>query len=266
MTYQLITCHNAHAFTPGRNGQCVKYIVIHWWDDPAKHPSFEGVIRWFESPAAGTSAHYVAEAGRVACLVAESDTAYHAGNWDTNCQSIGIECNPRASQADLETIRELIDDLHTRYPAAQIICHSDVIPTGCPGVYRNHLNYLRKGGTPTPQAPNRPGLKVDGWCGRFTVTAWQKALGTPADGVISSQPAQYREHFPAFVDCIEWATTPQGSTMVAALQRKLNLTPTGIFDPHTIATLQKHLGVTTDGYAGYQTVTALQKRLNQGTL
>lgn len=94
----------AACFTPGRGGNRITTIVIHHWDDPAKNPTFDGTVGWFVSGRGRNSAHYVVEAGRVTRLVAESDTAWHAGNWPVNQTSIGIECNPRASEADKQTI------------------------------------------------------------------------------------------------------------------------------------------------------------------
>lgn len=265
MSYNLITHHNAAAFTIGREGHSIRFIIIHHWDDPARAPRFEGVLAWFKNPAAGTSAHYVVEAGRVACMVAESDTAYHAGNWTMNLESIGIECNPRCSTEDLATVKELVADLLTRYPGAQIIGHQDVIATGCPGRYYAHLDYLR-GARPAPASASPARLSEDGIIGSATIRALQKRLGTPQDGVISSQAASNMEYVPAAGNGWEWVpdTAAQGSTLVAALQRLLGTDPDGIIGRVTITALQKRLGVTQDGYAGAQTAKALQNRLNQG--
>jgi N-acetyl-anhydromuramyl-L-alanine amidase AmpD len=47
---------------------------------------------WFANPAAGVSAHYgISEDGEVVQYVDEGNTAHHAGNWDINQRSIGIE-------------------------------------------------------------------------------------------------------------------------------------------------------------------------------
>lgn len=267
MSYQLLTHHNAACYSPGREGRSILYIIVHHWDDPARRPTFDGVIAWFKNRMSGVSAHYVVEAGRVACLVNESDTAYHAGNWAMNTQSIGIECNPRCSSGDLATVRELIADLQKRYPGAKVITHRDVVPTSCPGEYARHIDYLRTGGTPAPKpkTSNRPAIAVDGIVGRQTVTAWQRLMGTPADGVISSQYSGNREYFPAFnADCIQWENDPDGSTFIAALQKRLGVTADGVAGPVTITALQKRLGVTADGYFGAQTARALQRKINEG--
>jgi N-acetylmuramoyl-L-alanine amidase len=65
----------------------VRKIVIH-----VAEGSYSGTIRWFENCAAQASAHYVvSREGRVAQCVRNEDIAWHAGWWDTNTHSIGIE-------------------------------------------------------------------------------------------------------------------------------------------------------------------------------
>lgn len=115
MAYQDITCYDSPNYTPGRGGTQVNVIVIHWWNSPDRNPGFEGAIRTLCNPAVGTSAHCVAEAGRVAWIVNAADTAWHAGDYSVNKRSIGIECNPRMSSADLETIAELIANIRRDY-------------------------------------------------------------------------------------------------------------------------------------------------------
>ena len=66
----------------------IKYIVIH-----TTQGSYAGAISWFQNPAANVSAHYVIRSadGQITQTVREEDVAWHAGNWDYNLQSIGIE-------------------------------------------------------------------------------------------------------------------------------------------------------------------------------
>lgn len=168
MAYDYITQYNARSYTPGREGCAIDTIVVHHWDDPEKNPKFEGVLNWFCN-SAPTSAHYVVEAGRVACLVSCADTAYHAGNWNMNLRSIGIECNPRASEEDKATVGELIANLQATYGNLQIIGHKDVKNTGCPGRYYPPTQilapYIKQGGgavasQPTP-APSTGGTDIN---------------------------------------------------------------------------------------------------------
>ena len=155
MSYQLLTDRTAPCYTKGRGGNRIKYIVIHHWDDPAKKPSFDGVVSWFGSGRGNNSAHYVVEAGRVARMVSESDTAWHAGNWAYNQQSIGIECNPRNTDADRRTIGQLINDIQARHGKLTIIGHKDCSSTSCPGNYYPPARVLapyigNPGGAPAP--------------------------------------------------------------------------------------------------------------------
>jgi hypothetical protein len=65
----------------------VRKIVIH-----VAEGSYSGTISWFENCAAKASAHYVVSSkGRIAQCVPDEDIAWHAGWWDTNTHSIGIE-------------------------------------------------------------------------------------------------------------------------------------------------------------------------------
>ena len=65
----------------------VRKIVIH-----VAEGSYSGTISWLENCAAQASAHYVvSREGRVAQCVRNEDVAWHAGWWDTNRHSIGIE-------------------------------------------------------------------------------------------------------------------------------------------------------------------------------
>jgi len=80
------TAHPAN-YTKGRQGHRPNLILIHVADG-----TFEGTIAWFRNPASSVSAHYViSTAGEIAQCVDEGDTGWHAGNWNANLASIGIE-------------------------------------------------------------------------------------------------------------------------------------------------------------------------------
>ncbi len=63
-------------------------IVIHDIEGSAM-----GAVNWFQNPKARVSAHYVVDAvdGKVWQQVLEKDIGWHAGNWDVNTRSVGIE-------------------------------------------------------------------------------------------------------------------------------------------------------------------------------
>jgi len=75
-------------FTPAhRSVQSIDRIVVH-----VTEGSFWGSVRWLRNPRAHASSHYiVSRNGRIIQLVHLSDIAWHAGNWPTNEQSVGIE-------------------------------------------------------------------------------------------------------------------------------------------------------------------------------
>ena len=135
MSYTLETSIRATAFTRGRAGNSIQYIIIHHWGDPAQNPQFDSIVSYFARGGNKTSAHYIVEAGRVAQMVSDSDTSYAAGNWVMNLKSINLECNPRASDEDKKTVCELIANLRAVHGNIPIIGHQDVVPTDCPGRY-----------------------------------------------------------------------------------------------------------------------------------
>jgi N-acetyl-anhydromuramyl-L-alanine amidase AmpD len=80
----------ATQFWKGREGHKVDKVLIH----VAQSSTLSGVESWFGTPGNGckTSAHYIiGQAGEIVQCVSEADTAYHAGDWQWNLTSIGIE-------------------------------------------------------------------------------------------------------------------------------------------------------------------------------
>ncbi|MGQ4347631.1 N-acetylmuramoyl-L-alanine amidase [Streptomyces sp. SAS_275] len=64
------------------------YVIIH-----VTQATYADTLSIFRNPAKKVSAHYVVRAadGHVAQCVREHNVAWHAGNWDYNTRSIGIE-------------------------------------------------------------------------------------------------------------------------------------------------------------------------------
>lgn len=199
MSYDGITRYDSPNYTSGRP-YGIKFIVIHWWGDPNTHPTFEGVIKTLCDPARGASAHYVAEAGRVACIVDPDDRSWNAGDGvgvgsKGNDMGIGIECNPRQSDGDYETIAELIRDLRAAYGDLPLIRHRDCSATQCPGSYDlDRLDRLARGlVSPSNPVPVQSAtqsvtkLEVDGSWGPLTMRRAQEVAGTSVDGVMSGQ-------------------------------------------------------------------------------
>lgn len=127
-------------FMAGRNGNRVSLIVLH-----TTVGTMDATIATFQNPGRLASAHYVVGLdGRLVQMVKESDTAYHAGDWNVNLTSIGIEHvddgnynGPRTPEL-YATSSTLVGELCTRYSIprdrSHIRKHSEVsdAPTGCP--------------------------------------------------------------------------------------------------------------------------------------
>ncbi len=66
----------------------VEMVVIH-----VTQETFADTISLFQDPAHAACAHYVTRSsdGYIDQMVREKDIAWHAGNWDYNTRSIGIE-------------------------------------------------------------------------------------------------------------------------------------------------------------------------------
>lgn len=123
----------------------------------------------------------------------------------------------------------------------------------------------------TPLPPRNSGdLLIDGSWGSATTRRLQKVLGTPVDGIVSSQPVEWRSENPGLTTGWRWVNHPLGSKVITALQDALELPHgqrDGLVGPYTIRALQRHLGMkTVDGHLSRQsrTIMALQERLNNG--
>ena len=141
-TYEFITQYDSPNYTPGTSVKAVfghpreiNGFTYHWWGDPSNHPTFEGVVSWLCRSGGNTSAHYVVEDGRVACIVSPYDAAWHSGNALGNATTLGIECNPRALDGDYTTIAQFSSQLIDAFGDQLKYKHSDWQATQCPGVY-----------------------------------------------------------------------------------------------------------------------------------
>lgn len=179
-----------------------KYIIIHHWDALENHPMFGGTISWLcnGNRSDPTSAHFVAEEGRVACLVDLSNAAWHAGDRWYNEHSIGIECNPRCSKGDMQTVAILIAGLWKVYGKLPVIGHKDVVATGCPGRWYSELAQLTAmaeaaySGASAPKPEDKPAAEIKvgsvvkirsgaKWFGGEEIPAWVMAKSWPVSDI-----------------------------------------------------------------------------------
>ena len=125
-------------YAAGREGAAVELIVDHW-----TVVMFEGAVRRFKDPTSILSAHYViGQDGRIAQLVSEDDTAYHAGNYAVNLRSIGIEHEAGPAMAPTDALYAASAQLHleianrhglTLAAGRTVVPHGAIVPTECPG-------------------------------------------------------------------------------------------------------------------------------------
>lgn len=118
-------------------------IAIHHWNGVEYNPTFDATSSHLSRAGGNTSAHFVVQAGRVACLVSPDNAAWHAGSAWGNARTIGIECSPWATDADMAAIASLIRWLEKLYgKSLDIYRHMDFSATACPGRYKDLIGRL----------------------------------------------------------------------------------------------------------------------------
>lgn len=122
-------------YSGGRGGTPVDRIVIHYIVG-----TLAAADATFANPNSGVSAHYGIGEGALHQYVSEINTAWHAGNFAMNQRSIGIEHSADQNRAPDDFTYETSIDLCVRIcgeyglnPNTQIIGHSAVVATACPG-------------------------------------------------------------------------------------------------------------------------------------
>lgn len=125
-----------------------KGFAIHWWGSGT--PQFLPIVQLLVNRAAQGSASvtFVAEEGQVACLTSPFEVAWGQGDgangWG-NRNLVSIECNPRCSPGDRETVAELIADQHIRNGIPiNLYPHKKFTATQCPGVWEQWIPWLTK--------------------------------------------------------------------------------------------------------------------------
>lgn len=126
---------NAKGFTAAADApaRTIEDIVIHWWG--AYGQTHDDVVKFFVTGPGATSAHFVVSEGRVTCLVSPADVAWHAGNWEENLKSIGIECHPEATDGDYREVASLVSWLRSQYGDLPLHPHREFHATACPGIW-----------------------------------------------------------------------------------------------------------------------------------
>lgn len=139
-------------------------VTVHWWNDPKFNPTFHATCGYLSRPNGNTSAHFVVQGDKVACLVSPDNAAWHAGSAQGNAQTVGIEMSPWATMEDMATLAALIRYLEKIYGKDLLIYrHQDWSSTACPGTYATRIDELVRlvnagpsGATSSPAAAPRP--------------------------------------------------------------------------------------------------------------
>lgn len=118
-------------------------VTVHWWNDPALNPTFDGAASYLSRAGGNTSAHFIVQGSRVACIVSPVNAAWHAGSARGNATTIGIEMSPWATEADMATLASLIRWLEKAYgKSLNIYQHKEWSLTACPGAYSSKIGEL----------------------------------------------------------------------------------------------------------------------------
>lgn len=145
MGIQHIAAHSSN-YTAGRT-KSVDRIVMHYTGGNNDTARDNG--RYFTGANRKSSAHYFVDETTVVQSVPDMDTAWHAGNWDMNCRSIGVEmCSKKDSKGNyyipdstVKRAAELVRELMVKYdvPITGVIRHYDVTGKKCPAPMVDNL-------------------------------------------------------------------------------------------------------------------------------
>ena len=143
--------------TVGRGGHRVKWIIIHTTEG-----GFVSSVNWLTNPRSQASAHYVVgrddprEPVRVMQLVSEDDTAWTAGNFLVNQQSVNVELvgyarrDPPVEEETLRAAAELVRGIAQRHGVpVRRVTRAEIL-RGEPGIC-GHID------VPNPNDPTRGG-------------------------------------------------------------------------------------------------------------
>ncbi len=145
MSYKMLEQYNSTFIGPARTPAG---WAIHWWGDPTQNPQFYGIVNVLLTRARQESAsvNFVAEAGLVACLISPGYVAWAQGDgasgWGNN-NLVSVECNPRCTPADRETVAELMADQHIQNGVPIVAYpHKKFTATQCPGAWEQWIPWL----------------------------------------------------------------------------------------------------------------------------
>ena len=289
---QLVPNSIGRRVTAGYNNS-KKYITIHQTGNTSRGADAQAHAN-LQSKGNGRNASWQYQVDDKGTIQSFDDNAqcFHAGDGrgPGNMSSIGIELCINSDGDYRKTVgngAELVRHLMDKHniPISNVKQHNHWSGKNCPAQIRankdgiswkDFLNMIQ-GKTVTAQAPKqqvksttktissktKANLKVDGYWGRDTTRALQKALGTPVDGEIWGQVRN------AVTKNITGGVKygKGGSPMIKKLQSKVGSKADGYLGANTIRSMQRYLKTPADGelWKPSTMVKELQRRLNAGT-
>lgn len=191
-------------YSTGRGGTAIDRWINHWIGSG----TYAGAISWFQDPTSNVSAHFVVRQsdGELTQMVRIANTAYHAGNWNYNQRSIGIEHEatpsnpwPTSSTAPMLVVstdccRYFCNLYGIPKTRSYIIGHQEVpgVATDCPGPLPWDIYMALVNNTSPPTILQQPSAQTicPGSEATFSVQAiggtlsyrWQKNSSNITDG------------------------------------------------------------------------------------
>ena len=140
MSYKFkeIWCNKGNFTESNRKSSEIDTLVIHYTGNNGDTAENNG--NYFKNNVVETSAHYFVDDTTVVRSVADKNIAWHAGDWDINCRSIGIEIAGSTTECTGKTLENVIllaQRLMKKYNIKKdkVIRHYDANGKICPGFW-----------------------------------------------------------------------------------------------------------------------------------
>lgn len=140
MSYKFkeIWCNKGNFTESNRKSSEIDTLVIHYTGNNGDTAENNG--NYFKNNVVETSAHYFVDDTTVVRSVADKNIAWHAGDWDINCRSIGIEIAGSTTECTGKTLENVIllaQRLMEKYniPKERVIRHYDANGKLCPAFW-----------------------------------------------------------------------------------------------------------------------------------
>lgn len=131
-----------------RNGEKIKYIVVHDTGNTSEGANANAHYNYFNSKNQGASAHYFVDDTQVLRIIKDEDKSWHCGDGKgkygiTNENSIGVEMCinkdgdfNRTYQNTVELVKHLMNTYNI--PIGRVVRHYDASRKICPNIWKNN--------------------------------------------------------------------------------------------------------------------------------